>query len=90
MRVGHHEAERFGLFSAVGGLVGAFLNTRIQSPALNVVFGALLLFAGICAFTGVAEWMHFGWKAAWIAGGASRLFGGLVGNQGGIGSAALL
>ena len=34
--------------------------------------------------------MHFGRKAAWIAGGASRLFGGLVGNQGGIGSAALL
>ena len=55
MRGGHHEAERFALFGAVGGLVGAFLNTRIQSPALNIVFGALLLFAGISAFTGVAE-----------------------------------
>ena len=34
--------------------------------------------------------MRFGRTTAWIAGGLSGFFGGLVGNQGGIRSAALL
>ncbi len=34
--------------------------------------------------------MKFGRTAAWIAGALSGMFGGLVGNQGGIRSAALL
>src|SRR5205807_6118322 len=57
---------------------------------LTIVFAALLLFAGITGVTGVAEWMRFGRKTAWGAGALSGLFGGLVGNQGGIRSAALL
>jgi uncharacterized membrane protein YfcA len=36
------------------------------------------------------ERVRFGRTAAWIAGGLSGTFGGLVGNQGGIRSAALL
>jgi uncharacterized membrane protein YfcA len=81
---------RFGIFSAAGGLAGAVLNARIESPVLSVVFGALLIFAGTSGLTGLAEKMHLGRKAAWIAGGTSGFFGGLVGNQGGIRSAALL
>ena len=80
---------RFGVFSALGGLVGALLNARIQSPALSIVFGSLLIFAGSSGLTGLASKVHFGRKAAWVAGGASGFFGGLVGNQGGIRSAAL-
>ena len=40
--------------------------------------------------TGFIERMHFGRPMAWIAGAFSGFFGGLVGNQGGIRSAALL
>ena len=40
--------------------------------------------------TGLSEKLSFRGIVAWIAGGVSGLFGGLVGNQGGIRSAALL
>ena len=80
----------FGVLSAVGGLVGALLNARAESPALTVVFGALLIFAGGTSLFGLAQRMRFGRKTAWAAGALSGVFGGLVGNQGGIRSAALL
>ena len=37
---------RFGLTSAAGGLAGALLNAQAPSPALTIVFGSLLVFAG--------------------------------------------
>lgn len=80
----------FGILSAVGGLAGALLNAHSNSPALGIVFGCLLVFAGISGLTGLMNRVHFGRGAAWLAGGASGFFGGLVGNQGGIRSAALL
>jgi hypothetical protein len=80
----------FGILSAVGGLLGALLNAWANSPALAIVFGCLLLFAGISGLTGLASRMHFGRGTAWLAGMLSGFFGGLVGNQGGIRSAALL
>src|SRR6201999_2446092 len=40
--------------------------------------------------TGLASRMKFGRTTGWIAGALSGVFGGLVGNQGGIRSAALL
>jgi hypothetical protein len=40
--------------------------------------------------TGMARRMRFGRTMAWVAGALSGIFGGLVGNQGGIRSAALL
>jgi uncharacterized protein len=76
---------RFGALSAAGGLIGALLNARANSPLLTIVFGCLLIFAGTAAGR-----LHFGRKSAAVAGLASGLFGGLVGNQGGIRSAALL
>lgn len=80
----------FGILSAVGGLLGALLNAWANSPALAIVFGCLLLFAGISGLTGLVSRMHFGRRTAWLAGMLSGFFGGLVGNQGGIRSAALL
>src|SRR6266567_3167400 len=80
----------FGILSAAGGLAGALLNAHANSPALAIVFGCLLVFAGISGLTGFVDRMHFGRRTAWVAGALSGFFGGLVGNQGGIRSAALL
>jgi uncharacterized membrane protein YfcA len=54
------------------------------------VFGILLLFAAASEMTGLARRMRFHGSVAWIAGALSGMLGGLVGNQGGIRSAALL
>jgi uncharacterized membrane protein YfcA len=80
----------FGLTSALGGLVGALLGTFMSSPILTAVLGVLLVFAGATGLTGFAGRMRFSGWTAWIAGAVSGVFGGLVGNQGGIRSAALL
>jgi hypothetical protein len=90
-----HETSRrvlktFGLMSAAGGLTGAVLQRYATSPFLIVVFAALLVFVGIAGLTGVSDRLRFGRTMGWIAGAASGLLGGLVGNQGGIRSAALL
>ena len=62
----------------------------MRSVVLGYVLGVLLVFAGITGVTGLASRMRFGRTTAWIAGALSGMFGGLVGNQGGIRSAALL
>lgn len=80
----------FGLASAVGGLAGAALQSVATSPALTVVFASLLIFAGLGAVTGYASRLRFGRRGAVIGGALSGFLGGLVGNQGGIRSAALL
>jgi len=80
----------FGLTSAAGGLAGAALQGSLGNRWLNVVFGALLLFAAVSQATGLAGRMRFRGAAAWLAGALSGLLGGLVGNQGGIRSAALV
>ena len=81
---------RFGLTSAAGGLTGALLQARTSSAGLTIVFGSLLLFVAITELTGLSKRMRFRGAAAWIAGALSGLLGGLVGNQGGIRSAAML
>jgi uncharacterized membrane protein YfcA len=81
---------RFGALSAAGGLVGALLNARLGSSALTFVFAALLLLAGTVTVAGLGERIRFRGGVAWTAGALSGLFGGLVGNQGGIRAAALL
>ncbi len=88
--VDRHVLWSFGLTSAIGGLAGALLQSRLQSHALTIVFGCLLVFVGLSGLSGLAQRMQFHGALAWIAGGISGLFGGLVGNQGGIRSAALL
>ena len=80
----------FGLTSAAGGLAGAALYEIASSRWLNAVFGGLLLFAAISEMTGLVRRMRFRGWVAWVAGALSGLLGGLVGNQGGIRSAALV
>jgi uncharacterized membrane protein YfcA len=80
----------FGISSAVGGLAGAILQTVASSRALEVVFGGLLILAGTSELTGWMQRVHWGRTAAWVAGTLSGVLGGLVGNQGGIRSAAML
>jgi uncharacterized membrane protein YfcA len=80
----------FGLTSAAGGLAGALLHGWAANRSLNIVFGILLLFAAVSEATGLARRMRFHGLVAWIAGALSGLLGGLVGNQGGIRSAALV
>lgn len=80
----------FGLTSAAGGLAGALLHQAASNRALSIVFGCLLLFVGCSELTGFMRRVRLGRGAAWMAGALSGAFGGLVGNQGGIRSAALL
>ena len=80
----------FGITSALGGLTGALLHVWLRSTSLGYLLAALLVFAGVMGLTGMAQRMRFGRTAAWVAGALSGAFGGLVGSQGGIRSAALL
>lgn len=80
----------FGITSALGGLAGALLQTRSSNRALEIVFGCLLLLAGITELTGWMRRVHWSRTAAWVAGALSGALGGLVGNQGGIRTAAML
>ena len=80
----------FGVASAIGGLVGALAHDRAASAALTMVFGILLIVAAASQLTGWMERVRWGRTAAWTAGALSGLLGGLVGNQGGIRSAAML
>ena len=80
----------FGVMSAAGGLAGALLQQRLRGPGLVTVFGGLLIFAGLTGLSGAMERIRLGRSAAWITGVLSGVFGGLVGNQGGIRAAALL
>ena len=89
-RVNRRVLTSFGIMSAAGGLAGALLQERTTTPALMVLFGGLLLFTSAAELTGFGRRMRFGGLLAWVAGALSGLLGGLVGNQGGIRSAALL
>jgi uncharacterized membrane protein YfcA len=80
----------FGVTSAAGGLAGALAHSRIPSRGLSVVFGVLLLIAGVAQLTGLYERVRWNRAAAWVAGALSGALGGLVGNQGGIRTAAML
>ena len=80
----------FGLTSAAGGLVGALAHVWLSSRYLTIVFGVLLILAGIAEATGWMAKVRWGRRTAWIAGALSGAFGGLVGNQGSIRSAAML
>jgi len=80
----------FGAASAAGGLAGALLHARVANRPLALVFGTLLLLAGLSELTGWMQRVRWGRGAAWVAGALSGLLGGLVGNQGGIRSASML
>lgn len=80
----------FGVTSAAGGLLGALLQAQASSPGLTRVLAVLLAMAGLKELLGrpvLIPKSDF-WSLA--AGFLSGAFGGMVGNQGGIRSAALL
>lgn len=81
---------RFGIASAAGGLTGAILQNHVKSGGLAIVLGCLLVFAGLMGIAGFSKRLRFGRRTAWVAGVLSGGLGGLVGNQGGIRSAALM
>jgi len=81
---------RFGLASAAGGLTGAFFQKAVSGSGLLLLLAVLLLFVAAGELTGVSARLRLTGPAAWIAGVLSGSLGGLVGNQGGIRSAALL
>jgi len=81
---------RFGLASAAGGLSGALLHRILGAPVLVLTFGLLLLATGLRTLLATENRWRFGTWTAVAAGLLSGLFGGLVGNQGGVRSAALL
>ena len=90
---GHVDARvmwSFGLASAAGGIAGALLNIVFESPWLLALLGILLLFVAAGEWFGFSRRMVFRGPAAWLAGAVSGMLGGLVGNQGGLRSAALL
>jgi uncharacterized protein len=89
-RVDSKVLRSFGLMSAAGGLVGALLQARADTPFLLLLFGALLIFTAAAELTGFGRRLRFEGPLALVAGAASGVLGGLVGNQGGIRSAALL
>ena len=82
--------KSFGLASAIGSLAGAVAGALWGNEGLGAMLAALLLFVGIGGLTGWTDRMQFHGETRWVAGLASGVFGGLVGNQGGVRSAALL
>jgi uncharacterized membrane protein YfcA len=80
----------FGLASAAGGLAGALVHVWVSSRALAIVFGVVVMLAGVSELTGWMRRVRWGHGAAWVAGATSGALGGMVGNQGGIRTAALL
>lgn len=82
--------RQFGIASAVGGLVGAALQATLGSPVLTIVLASLLVTAGTTELANrrVPLPRTPTWRL--LGGVLSGVFGGLVGNQGGIRAAALL
>ncbi len=56
---------------------------------MTIILGSLLIFAGFSGLTGLSNKWRLNGPLAWVAGALSGAFGGLVGNQGGIRSAAM-
>jgi len=80
---------RFGVLSAVGGLVGALMFARLAPAVLAQILGALLVLTATAGITGWSErWRPQG-PLVWVLGALSGFFGGTVGNQGGLRAAAL-
>jgi uncharacterized protein len=82
--------RQFGIASAIGGLIGAAIQAWLRSPQLSMVLGILLISAGSSELA--QRRLPLPTTRFWrlLGGALSGLFGGMVGNQGGIRAAALL
>lgn len=81
---------RFGIPSAAGGLAGALWQGELSNLTLIRVLGGLLVLAGASGLANTTVQLRLRGPWAVLGGALSGLFGGLVGNQGGIRTAALL
>ena len=81
---------RFGIPSAAGGLAGALWQGELSNLILTRVLGGLLVLAGVSGLVNLTVRVQLRGPWATLGGLLSGFFGGLVGNQGGIRSAALL
>lgn len=80
---------RFGIPSAIGGVAGGWLHGVLRSQSLVTVLAVLLILTGLANLTnGFGRWRPAAFIAS-IVGLLSGLFGGLVGNQGGLRAAGL-
>lgn len=80
---------RFGIPSAIGGAAGGLLHGQLRSDTLVAVLAVLLILTGIANLTnGFGRWQPAPAVAA-VVGLLSGIFGGLVGNQGGLRAAGL-
>jgi hypothetical protein len=86
----HQVFIKFGSFSAIGGLLGALFHAQVNSPLLVSLFAFLLIYVGLAGLFGWIQRFRIKHSWSWFAGLFSGGLGGLVGNQGGIRSAALL
>jgi uncharacterized membrane protein YfcA len=81
---------KFGIPSAAGGLAGALWQGALSNLILTRVLGGLLVLAGVSGLANLTVRVQLRGFWAILGGVLSGFFGGLVGNQGGIRSAALL
>jgi uncharacterized protein len=81
---------KFGIPSAAGGIAGALWQGELSNLILTRVLGGLLLLAGISGLANLTVRVQLRGPWAILGGLLAGFFGGLVGNQGGIRSAALL
>lgn len=81
---------RFGSASAAGAFAGAVAGAFVRPGALRFLVGLMLIVVGASEIGGWMRRLRFDGPSAWVAGAASGLFGGLVGNQGGLRAAAML
>lgn len=80
----------FGIPSAAGGLLGAYLNANLNSVVLATIFAWLLIFFGAMGLSGLVKYFRLPSGVSWFVGIVSGVLGGLVGNQGGIRAASML
>ncbi len=80
----------FGLLSAAGGVIGAIYHNSLGNDILTATFGVLLIFAGALGIFTEDFKLKIPIGVGFIVGAFSGFFGGLVGNQGSLRSAALL
>lgn len=80
----------FGVTSAAFSLLGAWLHGDAASTLVTRLFAVMLILAGLTGMLGLVERLKLGRGAAWGMGALSGFLGGLVGEQGGFRSAALL
>ena len=82
--------KTFGVMSAAGALTGALLHAVAAITALKIIFAVFLIGFGLLGMVRHSIRIRVGRVGAWIAGFASGLLGGLIGNQGGLRAAAML